>query len=248
MQPIIIDPHGTPRFLENPIVRYLLDNGPYDLNALRCLPGVSNEMHAQFAQLIGYSVSGYGDLNVAVDVDKADERAHKALLKHKDKERKKAAKKTAKKTAKPLAKRLRQAHPKALPPRIKAIITKNLPQEEGDIITIPTSPLRGYVSAVQNWFLSKGVLARQMCDEEGKAFLEIRKAPDLPQKDQDLITQVLMDRAKEGYPCLHITQDTFPGVRLQVALHWMSLQGIRISASLDRGCEATWGHAKEIDI
>jgi hypothetical protein len=67
MQPIVLDEHGTPRFLANPIVRYLLDAGPYDLNHLAKLPNIPREFWEQFAQLIGYSVSGFGDLSYAKD-------------------------------------------------------------------------------------------------------------------------------------------------------------------------------------
>ena len=67
MQPIRLDEHGTPRFVANKVVRYLLDNGGLDLNDLaRALYDDGNEAHwEQFAQLIGYSVSGFGDLSYA---------------------------------------------------------------------------------------------------------------------------------------------------------------------------------------
>lgn len=64
MQPIFIDPHGVARFQANPIVRHLLDYGGIDLNALARLPFSQNDRE-QFAQLIGYSVSGFGDLGYA---------------------------------------------------------------------------------------------------------------------------------------------------------------------------------------
>jgi len=65
-QPTIIDKHGVERFRENLIVRYLLDNGPFDMNhiAIRGFPDADQE---QFAQLIGYSVSGFGDLSYVTD-------------------------------------------------------------------------------------------------------------------------------------------------------------------------------------
>lgn len=51
------------RFRENEIVRYLLDHGGIDLNHLGGMPGrFSLADWEQFYQLIGYSVSGYGDL------------------------------------------------------------------------------------------------------------------------------------------------------------------------------------------
>lgn len=67
MQPIILDEQGTARFQENKIVRFLLDAGPFDMNKLACLPGISREEREQFAQLIGYSVDGFGELSYASD-------------------------------------------------------------------------------------------------------------------------------------------------------------------------------------
>ena len=49
------------RFVGNDIVRYLLDNGGIGLNKLAILP-FSNDDREQFAQLIGYSLSGYANL------------------------------------------------------------------------------------------------------------------------------------------------------------------------------------------
>jgi hypothetical protein len=63
MQQIIFDDHNVARFRENAIVRYLLDSGPFDMNTIAFMPGISAEDRSQFAQLIGYSVSGFGDLN-----------------------------------------------------------------------------------------------------------------------------------------------------------------------------------------
>lgn len=54
------------RFVENKIVSYLLDNGGIDLNKLAVLP-FDDEDRQQFAQLIGYSVSGYAGLNYVSD-------------------------------------------------------------------------------------------------------------------------------------------------------------------------------------
>lgn len=50
------------RFVKNDIVEYLLDNGGIDLNKIACMD-FSDEDRQQFAQLIGYSVSGYGSLS-----------------------------------------------------------------------------------------------------------------------------------------------------------------------------------------
>ncbi len=70
----VIDEDGVVRFRENPIVRFLLDAGQFDLNQLACMPW-SMEDRSHFAQLIGYSVNGYGDLSYAVDVDRHDSEA-----------------------------------------------------------------------------------------------------------------------------------------------------------------------------
>ena len=54
------------RFVENKIVNYLLDNGGIGLNDLAVIP-FDNEDREQFAQLIGYSLSGYSDLSYVSD-------------------------------------------------------------------------------------------------------------------------------------------------------------------------------------
>ncbi len=59
-QPIVLV-HGVVRFKVNAIVRYLLDAHPGGLNMLGTLIA-ADEDRRQLAQLIGYSVSGYGDL------------------------------------------------------------------------------------------------------------------------------------------------------------------------------------------
>jgi hypothetical protein len=73
MQPIYLDDKGTARFKENAIVRYILDNGGIDLNQLAFID-FSVEDREQFAQLIGYSVSGFGELGYVTDAtyNKAD--------------------------------------------------------------------------------------------------------------------------------------------------------------------------------
>jgi hypothetical protein len=74
MQPIVIADDGVVRFQRNAIVRFLLDNGGFDLNQLT-LKGFPEEDWEQFAQLIGYSVDGFADLSYASEetVTKADE-------------------------------------------------------------------------------------------------------------------------------------------------------------------------------
>ena len=62
LQPLHRDGCGVIRFKENKIVRYLLDAGPFDMNQL-ALMSFPREDREQFAQLIGYSVSGFGDLS-----------------------------------------------------------------------------------------------------------------------------------------------------------------------------------------
>lgn len=76
MQPIIRDEDGTVRFKENKIVSFLLTfarGKGVGLNELAAMP-FSREDREQFAQLIGYSVSGFGELNYArpENVAKAD--------------------------------------------------------------------------------------------------------------------------------------------------------------------------------
>ena len=66
IQPIVKDKKGVPRFKENKIVMYLLDNGGIDLNEL-ATKKFSVEDQEQFAQLIGYSLSGFGELSYVTD-------------------------------------------------------------------------------------------------------------------------------------------------------------------------------------
>lgn len=69
-QPIVTDDSGTARFKENAIVRFLLDDGPNDMNRLARMP-FSAEDRRQFAQLIGYSVSGYEELSYSLPLNSA---------------------------------------------------------------------------------------------------------------------------------------------------------------------------------
>lgn len=59
MQPILLDDNGTPRFMRNAIVEHLAQD---KLNELAKM-GFCSEDRMQLAQLIGYSVSGYGGLS-----------------------------------------------------------------------------------------------------------------------------------------------------------------------------------------
>ena len=63
MQDVEWDGKGVIRFRSNALVRYLLDAGGLDLNALAVLPNISGADWEQLAQLIGYSVSGWGELS-----------------------------------------------------------------------------------------------------------------------------------------------------------------------------------------
>lgn len=81
MQPIAKDDDGIVRFKPNKIVLFLLDwarTRGMDLNTLAMIP-FDDDDRQQFAQLIGYSVSGFGDLSyVPRDiVAKADKEAEK---------------------------------------------------------------------------------------------------------------------------------------------------------------------------
>jgi len=66
MQPLYADEHGTTRFKANSIVRHLLDHGGIDMNDLAMLD-FPVEDREQFAQLIGYSLSGFGELGYVRD-------------------------------------------------------------------------------------------------------------------------------------------------------------------------------------
>lgn len=69
MQPVGLDDHGVLRFKCNAIVEYVLDNGGIDLNHIACQK-FSREDRSQFAQLIGYSVSGFSELGYASDEER----------------------------------------------------------------------------------------------------------------------------------------------------------------------------------
>lgn len=76
-QPVYVDSYGTYKFQTNAIVKFLLDSGKFSLNNIAAMP-FSVEDRQQFAQLIGYSVSGYKDLSY-VDGD-AEDAADAAVL------------------------------------------------------------------------------------------------------------------------------------------------------------------------
>lgn len=66
IQPLEKDKSGVLRFKENAIILYLLDKGGIGLNDL-AIVDFSQEDREQFAQLIGYSLGGFGDLSYASD-------------------------------------------------------------------------------------------------------------------------------------------------------------------------------------
>lgn len=86
IQPIGYSEDGVIRFKENAIIRYMLTAGrqglKFDLNSLHEM-SFSNEDHVQLAQLLGYSVSGFGELSFVPKkiVKKCDKRAFKIYKK-----------------------------------------------------------------------------------------------------------------------------------------------------------------------
>jgi len=65
-QPLVRDKQDVVRFKSNAIVRFLLDAGPFDLNQIAVIP-FKAEDREQFAQLIGYSLVGFGELSYVRD-------------------------------------------------------------------------------------------------------------------------------------------------------------------------------------
>lgn len=62
MQPMEFDRDGVLRFKKNAIIDWLFNTGRLDLNLIAATE-FSDEDQRQLAQLLGYSVSGYGDLS-----------------------------------------------------------------------------------------------------------------------------------------------------------------------------------------
>ncbi len=60
-QPVERDEGGVLRFKKNKLVEFLYNTSSDTLNTLALMP-FDDEDRAQFAQLIGYSVSGFGKL------------------------------------------------------------------------------------------------------------------------------------------------------------------------------------------
>jgi len=78
IQPLAEDERGVLRFKANGIVRHLLDTHPAcDMNKLAMLD-FSDDDRQQFAQLIGYSLDGYGSLASYVSDEAYTAAAHMA--------------------------------------------------------------------------------------------------------------------------------------------------------------------------
>lgn len=78
IQPLAKDAKGVLRFKENAIVRHLLDTHPAcDMNRLACMDFTDDDRQ-QFAQLIGYSLGGYSELQSYVDDEAYSTAAHMA--------------------------------------------------------------------------------------------------------------------------------------------------------------------------
>ena len=68
MQPIMLASDGVIRFKQNAIIDWLFETRKLDLNEVAVLAAqgkFNSEDQMQIAQLLGYSVSGYGDLSYA---------------------------------------------------------------------------------------------------------------------------------------------------------------------------------------
>lgn len=80
IQPLAPDEHGTLRFKENKIVRHLLDwASPRGMGLNQfAMMDFSADDRQQFAQLIGYSLDGYGSLRSYVDDEAYYTAAHMA--------------------------------------------------------------------------------------------------------------------------------------------------------------------------
>ena len=67
IQPLAKDGHGVLRFKANGIVQHLIDTHPAcNMNDL-AIRNFTDDDRQQFAQLIGYSLSGYGELGYVDD-------------------------------------------------------------------------------------------------------------------------------------------------------------------------------------
>lgn len=78
LQPLVTDDSGVVRFKSNAIVSKLLDDGPFDMNALARMDFTQADRE-QFAQLIGYSLSGFGELSYVRDETYNAAQAHRVF-------------------------------------------------------------------------------------------------------------------------------------------------------------------------
>lgn len=82
IQPLVEGTDGIIRFKSNKIVEYLLNNGNISMNDVARLD-FSKDDRQQFAQLIGYSLSGYSDLSYVDEVAyKEAEKVYKTRYDH----------------------------------------------------------------------------------------------------------------------------------------------------------------------
>lgn len=65
VQPLV-NVNGIIRFKQNEIVKFLFDTGLFDMNIIARM-NFSDDDREQFAQLIGYSLAGFGDLSYVTD-------------------------------------------------------------------------------------------------------------------------------------------------------------------------------------
>lgn len=68
IQPIVTDDHGVYRFKANTIIQHLFNTRVLDLNEIAVM-SFPVEDRVQLAQLIGYSISGFGDLSYVSNDD-----------------------------------------------------------------------------------------------------------------------------------------------------------------------------------
>jgi hypothetical protein len=68
VQPIYVEVNGVTRFKPNKIIQFLFNSGRLDLNEIVCME-FPREDHVQLAQLLGYSVYGFGYLSYVDDED-----------------------------------------------------------------------------------------------------------------------------------------------------------------------------------
>ncbi len=84
MQPIGFDDQGVARFRANDVVQWLWETGQIDLNRIR-VERFNKYDVAQFWQMLGYSVSAYGELSFIPKavVEEADAKVEALIAKEK---------------------------------------------------------------------------------------------------------------------------------------------------------------------